>query len=165
MSEPRDQVYLRLLAENPRFWQNVSFHDGEDDCWEWTAGRSYGDDVRGCCRFRGERMAAHRAAYIMGKGDIPAGMVIRHSCDNPICVRPDHLSVGTHADNVADRVARGRSAVGSRNGRAKLTEDDVRKIRQELVKGVSRAALARLYSVDNAVIRQIDLGKTWKCVR
>ena len=74
-------------------------------------------------------ISAHRAAYVAAYGPLEEGVVVRHKCDNPACCNPLHLETGTHADNVRDRVLRDRSAKGSRNGRAKVTESIVRQIR------------------------------------
>lgn len=95
-------------------------------------------------------------------GPIPKGLVLRHTCDNPACVNRDHLLLGTHADNVADRVARGRSAKGERNGRAKLTEDAVRFIRNNTT--LNNTALSKIYHVDRNVIRYVKTGQSWKHV-
>lgn len=87
-----------------RFWKHV---DTSGDCWTWTAYRNvYGYGVVGV---RGSRtMLAHRAAYELAVGPIPAGYRILHTCDNPPCVNPAHLWVGTQLDNIADRQAKGR---------------------------------------------------------
>ena len=73
---------------------------------------------------------AHRLSYVLHHGEIPDGMIVRHACDNPLCVNPDHLLLGTQADNVADRVQRGRSysQVGESNHSSKLSVDAVRQI-------------------------------------
>ena len=96
-----------------RFWSKVEKAEG---CWPWTSATRGG----GYGRFwlRGECQQAHRVAWLLSHpGEvIPAGHVVRHDCDNPPCCRPDHLAVGTKYDNDMDRVRRGRSATGERNG-------------------------------------------------
>lgn len=104
---------------------------------------------------------AHRIAWEALHGPIPAGLVVRHDCDNPRCVNVDHLRLGTHADNVADRVARGRSAAGERNGRAKLTRDHAATIRQRIDAGESITALAREFGVDRRLVYAIGAGQVW----
>lgn len=89
--------------------------------------------------------------------------VVRHTCDNPRCINPAHLIGGTHADNVRDRVERNRSAIGSRNGRAKLTEGRVRKIRRNNVETIS--GLSREYKVSRRLIKLIKDNKCWKHVQ
>lgn len=102
----------------------------------------------------------HRVVYKETYGEIPDGLVVRHKCDNPNCINPEHLELGTHADNVRDRVERNRSAKGSNNGRAKLTEDDVRYIRSGEI--TNKSELARMFKVDHKTIRQILKFEIWK---
>ena len=90
--------------------------------------------------------------------------VLRHKCDTPQCINPYHLEVGTHADNVADRVSRGRSAVGIKNGRSKLTEGQVREIKTLQGTGVSAYRVGKIYKIDGKVIREIWRGLKWKTV-
>lgn len=95
------------------FWNSVEKKPGS--CWEWKRGRyaqGYGQVL-----FAGKVMGAHRAAYILANGEIPPGLHILHSCDNPPCCNPEHLRAGTHQDNVADKVSRSRC----RNGRGRFT--------------------------------------------
>ncbi|MGE5609083.1 MAG: HNH endonuclease [Bacillota bacterium] len=130
-----------------------------DACWNWTAATA--KDGHGLIKVGGKKgrcIQAHRVSFIMHGGD-PNTEVIRHSCDNPRCQNPAHLLPGTHADNVADRVSRGRSAVGERNGRSKLKVADIPVIRQMLREQHTVSSIARLYGVDNRVIRDIRDGK------
>lgn len=92
-----------------RFWHHVDKGD-LDECWEWKGtlfhSTGYGALTYGS---RGQSMmAAHRLSFEVHHGKIPDGMVVMHACDNPKCVNPNHLNVGTHADNVADKMAKGR---------------------------------------------------------
>lgn len=155
---------MRLSVEQ-RFWTKV-IKAGPDECWLWTAYRS----AHGHGQFRVTKKPsrvehAHRYAYILSMGPIPEGMVIRHKCDNPPCVNPAHLEVGTHADNVADRVERGRSAIGSANGRAKLSEKTAEGIRlRYAMGGNTKAQLSREYGVSQRTIADVINGKKWKHV-
>lgn len=91
-----------------RFWRYV---DKTDECWTWTGGRINGG--YGCFSVDGEtNVAAHRFSYQLHNGEIPAGLVVCHRCDNPPCVRPDHLFLGTQLDNVRDMFSKGRSVSG-----------------------------------------------------
>ena len=91
------------LAE--RFRRSVSI-GAPDECWEWQRSRVHG---YGRIMVDGRIVGAHRASYILHKGPIPDGLHVRHTCDNPPCVNPAHLILGTNADNVADKVARRRT--------------------------------------------------------
>lgn len=126
-------------------------------CWLWTA--SVNCDGYGHFKLNGRCKAAHRVAWWLRYGTWPE--LLRHTCDNPACVNPDHLVVGTHASNVADRVAKGRSAKGIVNGRAKLTDAIVRTIRQS---NETTAELARRYKVDFKSVDRARKKQTWKHV-
>lgn len=130
----------------------------EAGCWLWTGGlcgpMGYGSfTVR-----TGVSRAAHRVSWEVHRGEIPAGMFVCHRCDTPSCINPDHLFLGTHADNMADCVAKGRHAIGSDAGGAKLTEAQVELIRQSSEPGPK---LATEYGVSNSTISCIRTGKLW----
>lgn len=91
-----------------RFWEKVIVAD-KDDCWKWIGAKlrhGYGSFY-----FKGRAHLAHRLAYILSNGEIEGGLHVRHKCDNPNCCNPNHLELGTHADNMHDRVKRGRSSI------------------------------------------------------
>lgn len=95
-----------------RFWSKVGFGDG---CWLWMAQRDR--DGYGRFFFEGaSQQLAHRCAWILCNGAIADDLVVRHSCDNPSCVRPEHLLLGSTIDNQSDKTARGRSRNGYQNG-------------------------------------------------
>lgn len=106
-------------------------------------------------------VGAHRIAYELCRGPIPAGLLVCHSCDNPACNNPNHLWAGTPADNMRDMVAKGRSARGVRNGRALLTEDQVRQIREHVAAGSSPGSVAMLYGVSRWTVREIAARRHW----
>ncbi|KKN92451.1 hypothetical protein LCGC14_0209420 [marine sediment metagenome] len=138
-----------------RFWAKVKQGPG---CWEWQA--VCFPDGYGAFRLKGSMQGAHRVSYAMGH-DIPKGMCVLHTCDNRLCVRPSHLFLGTKADNMADRDAKGRQARGVHNGKAKLTEAQVRSIRSDLR---SLRVIAEDYEVFHTTIGCIKRRETWKHV-
>ena len=142
--------------EIAKFWSRV---DARTDfqCWPWRGrsnGRGYGRTVKGM---------AHRIAYELVNGDIPAGAVLRHRCDNPACCNPAHLIPGAPADNSRDAVERGRTSMGGLNGRTKLTSEDVETIRAN-VEGLTLKALAARYGMAQSSIHYIRSGRSWKAV-
>lgn len=132
------------------------------ECWEWTG--SIGKGLKNYGRFKvdGGWVFAHRYAWFLATGHAPPNdLMVRHTCDNPPCVRPSHLLLGTHLDNVADKVARGRQPRGVTHPLAKLTEADVIAIRKASAGGESYSALGRQYGVTFHNIRRICLRLTW----
>lgn len=105
------KVYFAIPWQQ-RFWPRVNKTSA---CWEWTGALSL--DGYGTVRVsRGKNVRAHRAAYLLEHGSIPEGMNILHKCDNPKCVKPEHLFAGTQADNVHDMISKGRQRLsGLRN--------------------------------------------------
>jgi HNH endonuclease len=136
------------------FWDHVILGD-DKECWPWTGGRG---GSMGYGRFRGRQ--AHRVAYEISRGPIPDGMVVRHSCDNPLCCNPFHLNPGTHKDNTGDAIKRGRLATGARHGKTKLTQEIVDYIRANPL-NVANCDLAILYGVSEASICRIRKGNRW----
>lgn len=105
----------------------------------------------------------HRYAYETLHGIIlDPETVLRHNCDNAMCVNPHHMQTGTHAENVQDRVERERSALGEVNGRSKITEDDVRYIRASKE---TKKVLSEKFNVDPKVIYNVQNGLSWKHVK
>ncbi|UUV46419.1 HNH endonuclease [Bacillus phage vB_BanS-Thrax3] len=111
-------------------------------------------------RMHGELVMLHRYVYEENFGKIPDGLVVRHKCDNPNCINPEHLELGTHADNVRDRVERDRSAKGEGNGRTKLTEEQARFIKYD--ENHNNSELSRMFNVSTKAIRLIKQGVNWK---
>lgn len=115
----------------------------------------------------GRHVQVHRAAYEAHHGPIPAGKLVMHSCDNRLCVEPAHLSVGSHADNAADMLAkkRHRTTTGAQHHHAKLTEAAAAQIRRrykarDRINGAS--ALAREFGVTQSTVWYVLAGRTWK---
>lgn len=114
---------------------------------------------------RGRTTKIHRHVYEQCFGKIPAGLVIRHKCDNRACINPEHLEVGTHRENIGDMISRNRQAKGSRKPFSKLTEADVIEIKSLLSKGMTNRSIAGIYSIDESVISEIKHKKAWKHVK
>jgi hypothetical protein len=134
-----------VLTLEERFWPKVNQTSG---CWLWTSATNgrYGLIGRGR---RGEGMAyAHRVAWELTHGPIPDGMDVCHACDTPLCVRPDHLFLGTRADNMADCKNKGRwnkgsrGSPGERNGRCKVTDAQVVQLQELRAAGWTYESLA-----------------------
>lgn len=149
-----------------RFWGKVK---KSSYCWEWVGTKcssGYGslrivDPKTG----RSTMVGAHRLAWEMHNGAIQDGMHVCHSCDNPACVNPDHLWLGTHADNMNDRNRKGRAkggtAKGSAASQAKLMAADIMAIRQLASSGYLQKDLASAWGVHKATVNDIVLRKTW----
>ena len=151
-----------------RFWAKVEKKD-KDSCWEWTAYRD--KDGYGQLGFIGKSpWKAHRISWFLHSGEIPAGMLICHHCDNPGCVNPNHLFLGTQTDNLQDASKKGRVKnnykilVGEDNGSAKLTKEQVLSIRNEYenMNKKNKKKLARKYKVDPKTISNIVNRKNWR---
>jgi hypothetical protein len=147
-----------------RFWARVAQAGSNDGCWEWQGRRQDGTRYGQTTRFS-RPTSAHRLAWILTHGEIPDGLVVCHRCDNPPCCRPDHLFLGTPAENSADMVAKGRSVTrrGLASSSAKLTAEQVREIRSRYVpRKVSTHELAREYGVGAMSIHRIVTRQSYQ---
>lgn len=138
-------------------------------CWEWTRVRN--QHGYGQLRVADRMVYAHRLAYQLGVGSIPDGMHVLHQCDNPRCINPAHLSLGTQSQNMKECSERGRASIpkpekpGEENPAAKLREVDVRTIRQLLAVGWTQRAVAERFNVSQQAIAGIKSGKRWGHVK
>lgn len=140
-----------MTSIKERFWAKVKKGKG---CWHWTA-NSY---LFGYGQFWIGKKAylAHRASYLFSRGSIPDGVCVLHRCDNPGCVNPRHLFLGTHTDNMRDKCRKGRA------GRL-LTIPKVKEIRRLYSTGCySQADLGRRYGVAGELIRRIVRKESWR---
>lgn len=157
-----DVAFLRGLRARSmdRFWSYVQ-PEPNTGCWLWGGPES--GDGYGTFYAQGRVYRAHRAAYTLFVGD-PAGLLICHRCDTPLCVNPGHLYAGTHADNVRDCVRRGRNHIarGTQHGNAKLTPEQVRSIRND--RESFQADLADAYGVSQSLISLIKRREAWRHV-
>jgi len=133
---------------------------GPGECWPWTGARTkrgYGH----LTREGGGHVYAHRAAWEMNFGAIPAGLFVCHRCDNPACVNPAHLFLGTNQDNVSDMVAKGRHLRGERHGMATITNAQAREVRERLARGERQAHIARALGISKGTVHNIKRGVAW----
>lgn len=147
-----------------RFWPRVDASKGATECWLWMAQRTeagYGHIRAGG---HGSRtVLAHRVSWEFANGPVPDGLFVLHACDNPPCVNPSHLFLGTALDNGNDAAAKGRSPRGERNGRAKLTESEVEEIRRIYASGgVLQKTIAAKYGVTQSHISTVVRRAGWK---
>lgn len=147
------------------FWNNVDRSGGSDSCWLWT--RKPSRDGYGVFWYQGNRSRSHRVAWELAHGPIPHGMDVLHNCpggDNPLCVNPAHLWLGTRSENNHDRASKGRSAdtKGERHNGAKLTSAEVLAIRAHYADGSAVSELATRYGIDKSTVYYIVQRKLWK---
>lgn len=139
-----------------RFWANVK---RRKNCWEWVGSCTATGYGSFCATYEGRKYwKAHRFSWHLHNGPIPDGQCVLHKCDNPACVRPDHLEIGTQAENIRQRDMRGRGPIGVKHGSAKLTEAQVLVVYHSKENGMR---LAERLGVHNSVIYNIRKGKTW----
>lgn len=148
------------LPLSDRFWKYANRAEG---CWIWSGPRDQdGYGVIGACPCQGKNIRASHAAWRLHFGDIPEGKRICHKCDKPPCVNPDHLFLGTDAENHADAAKKGRHLPGELNHGSKLTVEAVIEIRRRYQSGDSYSHLGRIYGVTSEAISYIVRRKTWK---
>lgn len=153
------QSYTEPLAQ--RFWRKVQKTNG---CWIWLGGFNvwgYGKFSVGPRKFNKSR-PAHRIAYELVYGPIPESLQVCHHCDNRACVRPDHLFLGTAADNSDDKLAKGRQPLGEQHHRSRFTESQVREIRLLRSQGVSTYQIYKKMGGSYANIKDIIKRRTWR---
>lgn len=156
-------VHLRMTVEQ-RFWPKIMKPMNWAACWEWQASKRR----EGYGRFKifsYVTVSAHRLSYALFYGVSPGDLHVLHRCDNPKCVNPSHLFLGTNADNVADKVSKGRcigrDQRGEKNAAAKLTREAVSDIRRRIADSQTNTSIAALYGVTHQLISRIRRGRSW----
>jgi len=144
-----------------RFWLKVQIPHGGFGCWEWSGAPD--PEGYGFFKVRGKMYRAHRYMWLTVHGTLPQESVLHH-CDNPACVNPSHLYLGTQADNIRDRSVRNRACRGERQHSAKLTEADVKHIRWMASFGYPGQAIADMFGMKEAQILAIIRRSAWKHV-
>ncbi len=155
---------------NARFDKHIKL-DPQTGCWEWIGARK--KDGYGRASVKGRHVYAHRRSWELMRGPIPAGLMICHHCDNPPCVNPSHLFLGTHLDNMRDAAVKGRLVYpnelgqrgvgcGESHPRHRLTQSQVDQILSS-IKGIrgEQLALAKRYGVSPKTINHICRGRRW----
>ncbi|HPY31122.1 MAG TPA: HNH endonuclease [Verrucomicrobiota bacterium] len=179
----RRGCFLKLTHEErkQRFWDKIKVGD-PDECWLWLGAKQPSRGLfYGVYEWKGKGRSTHRIAYMLAKGPIPKGLVVRHLCHNSLCCNPRHLEVGTQAQNVEDAVKAGRMASGERSGRRKHPEafpcgEDckVSKLTEKQVLEIHRAyrseelhsgQLAERYQIAQVHVNKILKFETWAHLR
>lgn len=144
-------------SNEERFWSKV---DKSGECWEWLASKNHKGYGQFPCS--GKNMKAHRYSWMLLNGEIANDLLVCHTCDNPGCVNPEHLFLGTHSDNSKDKVNKGRyfngGRIGEKNNRSMLTLSQVRDIRNSPLR---QCELSIKYCVCRQHISDIILNKRW----
>jgi len=154
-------INIDLMKEKLIFYSRVNEKTG---CREWIGGKTSGK--YGYVRWpnNGYQERAHRVAYKLYKGDIPEDLVVRHLCHNTVCINPDHLEIGTYADNNRDSMEANRYPLGSNRKNSLLKESDIPIIRKLLNLGVSLNSIGRKFGVSHRPIKNILIGRSWRHV-
>lgn len=144
-----------------RFWIKVAITANPDKCWEWTGsfkGGKYGKFMLG-----GKGISPHRLSYFFSNKSIDPNLCCLHKCDNPPCVNPNHLFLGTPKDNAVDRMNKGRGGIvrGGKNATSKLTPQQVLEIRNRYSKGERQIPLSKEFGVTQAQISLIVRREQW----
>lgn len=152
-----DVETLALFANAPERFTKRLRREGE--CVVWTGWRER--NGYGRIRVFGEKWSTHRLSYSLSKGEIPDGLYVMHQCDNPPCVNPRHLTVGTALDNRRDAISKGRHAYGERAPNVKLTAMQVSEIRKRYQAGETQELLSCDYDITQGVVSKIIRNVLW----
>jgi hypothetical protein len=154
-SDGRFEGHLFWSIAMKRFWDKVNRTSDPSDCWEWNAGKF--PNGYGQFRLRGKTKYSHRLSYEFCFGTIPPNICVCHKCDNPLCVRPSHLFLGTHKDNAIDKCKKGRNPI-----RSKITKEQAQDIYHLAIERVmSQEKIALLFNVSQQTVSAIKTKNAW----
>lgn len=140
-------------------FKKIEWKVDDNECWNCTSHAQRNHYGYPACTRNGKYQNISRHFYARYKGEIPEGLVVRHTCDNRKCINPDHLILGTHDDNMKDRSERDRCAKGESNGSSKLTPEKVANI---YISDLSPDKIAKTHGVSKSHVYRIKRGEYWK---
>lgn len=161
---PETPQTVKLSPLNIEIFWKKSGKRGPDECWNWNGG-TMGEMGYGRISVGDKSRKAHRISWVIHYGQIPEGRSVLHRCDNPLCVNPAHLFLGTHDDNMADKVSKNRQArnKGESAGGVKFTEEKILEIRKlHSTLGIQQKELAKMLGINKGTLNNIILRKTWR---
>jgi hypothetical protein len=164
--DPNRADWKKLKGDTPEEKLKYNYKVNEKGCWVWQGSVRKKDGYGSINIGQGKTSLVHRLAYTYWKGEIPEGMFVCHHCDNPPCINPDHLFLGTNQDNMNDKMLKGRAFTGfhkgEANGGAKLTNEQVSDIKKLLIEGeFNQSEIAVEFGVSRQSICDINTNKKW----
>lgn len=143
--------------------KKLEYRVEENGCFVVTSHRLNKDGYSGLYH-NGRHQRAHRLVYQECFGELPDDLVVRHKCDNPCCINPEHLESGTHTENMRDAVNRRRNAYGERNGRTVINEETAREVKRMVGEGKSTIEIMKELNLKEHIVRRIRERKAWKYI-